>query len=41
MASLGTYLFSGLFISVLYYPHLWYFIGFAIALSYCANKYGR
>lgn len=41
IASLGTFLFSGLFISVLYYPHFWYLIGFALALSYCADRLVR
>lgn len=41
VASLGTYLFSGLFISVLYYPHFWYLIGFALALGYCAERVMR
>ena len=38
LVSLGTYLLSGAFISVLYYPHLSYLIGFVIALSYCTAK---
>lgn len=38
IVSLGAYLLSGAFLSVLYYPHLWYLIGFVIALSYCVAK---
>lgn len=41
IASLGTFLFSGLFISVLYYPHFWYLIGFTLALTYCADRLVR
>lgn len=41
IASLGTFLFSGLFITVLYYPHFWYLIGFILALSYCADRLVR
>lgn len=38
LASLATFLLSGAFITVLYYPHFWYLIGFVLALSYCTTR---
>ena len=35
LASLAAYLVCGIFISVLYYPHLWYLIGLTLALERC------
>jgi O-antigen ligase len=40
LVSLLAFLSSGAFLSVLYYPHLWYLIGFALALHYAAVKAG-
>lgn len=37
-ASLVSYLVCGAFISVLYYQHFWYLMGFAIALDYALQK---
>jgi len=38
IAALGAYLVSGAFISVLYYPHLFYLVGFAVALDILTRK---
>jgi probable O-glycosylation ligase (exosortase A-associated) len=37
-ASLGAYLISGAFITVIYYPHLFYMVGFAVALGIAADR---
>ncbi len=37
LASLIAFLVCGVFISVLYYPHFWYLIGFTIALDYAKH----
>lgn len=38
IVSILTFLITGAFISVLYYPHLWYMVGFVMALSCVAHK---
>ena len=38
IAALGAYLVSGAFITVIYYPHLFYLLGFAVAVSIAAQK---
>jgi probable O-glycosylation ligase (exosortase A-associated) len=38
LVSLAGYFISGAFISVLYYPHLWYLIGFLLAVERVTNS---
>ncbi|NKB37611.1 MAG: hypothetical protein GKR93_10640 [Gammaproteobacteria bacterium] len=38
LVSLAAFLVTGAFLSVLYYPHLWYLIGFVVALDKIAAK---
>ena len=41
IVSLLAFFSSGAFVSVLYYPHLWYLTGFVLALHYAATKSNR